>query len=399
MRLLLLTEYFAPHAGGTAVYYYEILRRMPGMEITVVTRAHPGAAAFDRRQPFVIVRTPFPPIPKVRMVVEWWAHFLVGLWLVVRRRIDVVHGGQVLPLGLAAYGIHLLTRVPYVLYVHGDDVTVPARHWWQRALIAFVLRHAAAVFVNSRFSATQTMALRVPEHRIHIACPGVDPERFRPLDGSILRTRLGGDGRRVLLSAARLVPRKGLDTMIRLLPDIAATIPEAVYWIVGGESDSERRRLEELARTAGVADRVRFLGEIPHGDLPGLYAACDVFVMLNRTMPDGDIEGFGIVFLEASACGKPVVGGRSGGAVEAVRDGQTGFLIPQDADDTAVSVIVRLLSDPELRKRLGEVGRRWAIRHFSWDRTARRVARVTAGLSQSSDVRPPAAPEGSSVVA
>lgn len=386
MRLLFLTEYFAPDVGGTAVYYYEVLRRLPRMEITVITRAHPDAKAFDRRQPFTIVRTPFPPIPKVRVVVEWWAHFLTGLWLVLRRRIDVVHGGQVFPLGLAVYGIHLLTRVPYALYIHGEDITIGGRRWWKRTLIAFLLRRAAAVFANSRFSANQASALRVPEHRIHIACPGVDHNRFRPMEGSIFRTRLGDGSRRVLLSTASLIPRKGQDTIIRLLPNIAAAIPEAVYWVVGRGSRSERQRLEELANTAGVADRVRFLGEVSHEDLPGLFAACDIFVMLNRTMPNGDVEGFGIVFLEAGASGKPVVGGRSGGAVEAVKAGHTGFLIPEGDDSAAISAIVRLLSDTKLRARLGEAGRRRAIRHFSWDRTAHRVAKITTGLGRQSEV-------------
>jgi len=172
--------------------------------------------------------------------------------------------------------------------------------------------------------------------------------------------------------------------VIRLLPRIAAIVPDVVYWIAGGGAEAERHRLQDVAEAAGVADRIRFLGEVPDDDLPELYAASDVFVMLNRTMPDGDVEGFGIVFLEANACGKPVVGGRSGGAVEAVRDGQTGFLVPEGNDAAAVASIVRLLGDPDLRSRLGETGRRWAMKHFGWDRTARRVARVSAGLARSS---------------
>ncbi len=385
MRLLLLTEYFAPHPGGTAVYYYEVWRRLRGMDVTVVARAHPGAAAFDRRQPFVIVRTPFSQIPKVRVAIELGAQFLAGMKLIKSRPVSVVHGGQVYPLGLAAYALHLLTRIPYVLYVHGEEVTVAARHRWKCAVVTFVLRHAGAVFVNSWFTARQILALGVPAPKIHIARPGVDPKRFRPTDGSAFRTRLGGEGRRVLLSVGRLIPRKGQDTVIRLLPRIAAIVPDVVYWIAGEGVETERQRLRDLAAAAGVADRVHFLGAVPDEGLPALYAACDVFVMLNRPMLDGDVEGFGIVFLEANACGKPVVGGRSGGAVEAVRDGQTGFLIPAGDDDAAVASIVRLLGDPDLRTRLGEMGRRWAVKHFSWDRTARRVARITARVARSSD--------------
>ena len=401
MRLLLLTEYFAPHAGGTAVYYYEVWRRLRGMDVMVVARTHQDAAAFDRAQPFVIVRTPFLNLPKVRMVVELGSQFLAAWRLMRGHPVSVVHGGQVYPLGLAAYGLHRLARVPYVLYVHGEEVSVASRRRWARAVTAFVLRRADAVFVNSWFSAAHISALGVPALKIHIARPGVDPQRFHRTDGSALRTRLGTEGRRVLLSVGRLIPRKGQDTVIRLLPRIAATVPDVVYCIAGEGVEAERRRLRDLAAAAGVADRVRFLGEVPEGDLPALYAACDVFVMLNRTMPDGDVEGFGIVFLEANACGKPVVGGRSGGAVEAVRDGQTGFLVPEGDDDSAVTSIVRLLTDPGLRARLGEMGRRWAIKHFSWDRTARRVAQVVADVAQSRDVgvRPEPAVEKRGAVA
>ncbi len=384
MRLLLLTEYFAPHVGGGAVYYYEVMRRVRGMDVIVVARAHPGAAAFDCRQPFVIVRTPFPQIPKVRMMVELGAQFLAALRLTKKRPVSVLHGGQVYPLGLAACAIHLLTGIPYVLYVHGEEIAVAGRRRWISPMVTLVLRHAAVVFVNSWFSATQVSALGVSALKIHVARPGVDPNRFRPTDGSALRTRLGGEGRRVLLSVGHLVPRKGQDTVIRLLPRIAAIVPDVVYWIAGTGVKAERQRLKDLAAAAGVADRVRFLGEFPDEHLAELYAACDVFVMLNRTMPDGDVEGFGMVFLEANACGKPVVGGRSGGAVEAVRDGQTGFLVREGDDGAAVASIVRLLGDPDLRARLGETGRRRAIKHFEWDRTARRVARITAGLVQSS---------------
>jgi len=381
IRLLLLTEYFAPHAGGTAVYYDEIMRRLTGMDVTVVTRTHPNAAAFDHRQSLQILRTPFPPIPKLRMVVEWCAQLLVGLWMVFVHRIDVVHAGQVFPVGLAAYGIHKLSGVPYAVYIHGEEITIAIRRWWKRKAVGFVLRNANAVFVNSWFSARQISRLGVPGNRIHVAHPGVDSRRFRPDAESPHYASLCADGERVLLSVGRLIPRKGIDTMIRLLPSVAAVVPEVVYWIAGGGAKSERQRLERLAASIGVSDRVRFLGEISGEDLPGLYAACDLFVMLNRVTPDGDVEGFGIVFLEAGACGKAVIGGRSGGTAEAVTNGRTGLLIPADDAEASVAAIVGLLRDTALRKRLGETGRRRVIRHFSWDRAARRVEHVTTRLA------------------
>lgn len=387
MKLLLLTEYFAPHAGGTAVYYYEICRRLRGLDVTVVTRMSRGAVAFDRGLPFTVIRTPFLPVRKIRVIVEWWAQFLVGLWLVLSRRADVVHAGQVYPVGLAAYGIHVITGVPYAVYIFGEDITIASRHRLRRAAVALVLRHAAAVFVISRFSRAQVIGLGVERGRIHLARPGVDAQRFRPADAASFRNRFDGDGRYVLLTTGRLIPRKGQDTVIEVLPRIAAAVPNVTYWIAGGGSVRQRQKLERLAAAAGVADRVRFLGEVPADDLPTLYAACDVFVMLNRTTPDGDTEGYGMVFVEAGACGRSVVGGRAGGAGEAIRHGRTGFLVPEGDDATAVATLIRLLRDPQLRTRLGEAGRRRAVSRLSWDGTARRVERVTKALERSR-VRP-----------
>lgn len=379
MRVLLLTEYFAPHAGGTAVYYHAIARRLPTGTVMVAARTHPLAADFDEHLPFPIVRTPFPRIPKVRMLVEWWAMVCVALWGVWRCGVTVLQAGQVFPLGLAVHLAHRITGAPYAVYVHGEELTVAAR--LRRRLMRYTLRHAAAVFVNSRFTARQVLGVGVPRRRLHLVRPAVDTRRFRPRGTDPSRSRWGDTDRRVLLTVGRLVPRKGQDTVIRLLPRLAEVAPDVVYWIAGDGPPAERRRLATLAAECGVAERVRFLGAVPVDDLASLYNACDVFVMLNRTMPDGDVEGFGTVFLEAGACGKPVVGGRSGGAREAVRDGVTGFLVRDGDDEAAVAVISRLLRDEALRGSLGEAGRRCAVERCSWDRAAQRVAAVSLAIS------------------
>ncbi|HET7263264.1 MAG TPA: glycosyltransferase family 4 protein [bacterium] len=379
MRVLLLTEYYAPHAGGTAVYYHAITRRLRPDVIMVAARTHPLAAEFDGQLPFPVVRTPFPRIPKVRLLVEWWAMVCVAVWGVWRRGVTVLQAGQVFPLGLAAYVAHRITGVPYAVYVHGEELTVAAR--LRRRLVRYTLGRAEAVFVNSLFTARQALSLGVPRRRLHLVRPAVDTRRFRPRRPLPSRARWGDAGRRVLLTVGRLVPRKGQDTVIRLLPRLAEVVPDVVYWVAGDGSEAERRRLAKLAAESGVAERVRFLGTVPLGELASLYSACDVFVMLNRTMPDGDVEGFGTVFLEAGACGKPVVGGRSGGAPEAVRDGVTGFLVRDGDDEAAVEVISRLLRDEALRGSLGEAGRRHAVERCSWDRAARRVAAVSLDLS------------------
>jgi phosphatidylinositol alpha-1,6-mannosyltransferase len=376
--MLLVTEYFAPHPGGTAVYYSELVRRMRDVRWTVVTRRHPSAPAFDRGQVFRVVRTPFLPVPKLRMAAEWVTYLGVALWLTVRERVDVLHAGQLFPVGLAVYLVHRLTGVPYVVYVHGEELTTLGRGLGSGWAIRAVLGRAAAVFVNSRFTWGQVRAFGVPDTKVHLVRPGVDLNRFRPADGAGLRSRHGAPGAAVLLTVGRLVPRKGQDTVIRLLPEVLREVP-VVYWIAGEGTDEERRRLRDLARQVGVEAHVRFLGAVSDRQLPALYSACDVFVMLNRTTPEGDVEGFGMVFLEAGACGRPVVGGASGGAVEAVRHGVTGYLVPEGDEGAAVRALVSLLQDPELRGRMGEAGRQVAARH-GWERGAERVKAVCARL-------------------
>jgi phosphatidylinositol alpha-1,6-mannosyltransferase len=376
--MLLLTEYFAPHPGGTAVYYHQLLRHMPSVEWTVVARTCPGSRRFDREQPVRIVRTPFPPVPKVRLLAEWVAMFLWGLVLTLWGRVDVLHAGQLFPVGLLVLALHRLTGRPYVVYLHGEELAVLGRAPRTRRAVAAVLRSAGAIFANSHFTMRELARFGVGRERVHLVRPGVDLARFSSGDGRALRERLAPPGCKVLLTVGRLIPRKGQDTVIRLLRTLGARIP-VVYWIAGDGTPEERARLEALARECGVAEKVRFLGVVPDEELPALYAACDVFVMLNRTTPSGDVEGFGMVFLEAAACGRPAVGGRSGGAVEAIRHGVTGYLVADGEDQAAIEVLARLLQDPPLAARLGLAGRRLARRH-GWGQRAARVARVCAAL-------------------
>jgi phosphatidylinositol alpha-1,6-mannosyltransferase len=189
---------------------------------------------------------------------------------------------------------------------------------------------------------------------------GVDGERFRPdVNPRLIRDRYGLDGARVLLTVGRLVERKGHDVVIRALRRVSEAIGPVRYLIAG--SGSEERRLRALAADLGCADEVIFIGHVSDEDLPPLYAACDVFVMPSRALQERDgIEGFGIVFLEAGASGKPVIGGRSGGITDAVLDGTTGVLVnPQDVEEIA-EALIRLLRDREDAARMGEEGRRRA---------------------------------------
>lgn len=203
--------------------------------------------------------------------------------------------------------------------------------------------------------------------------PGVDEKTFHPgSGGDLVRARLGLADRPVVVCVSRLVPRKGQDTLIGSMPRILAAVPDAVLLIVGGgpyEND-----LRRLAETTGVADSVRFTGAVPWSELPAHYGAGDVFAMPCRTRRGGlDVEGLGIVYLEASATGLPVVAGDSGGAPDAVLDGETGWVVRGGRPDEAADRIVTLLGDPELRQRMGERGRAWVEERWRWDLLAERL--------------------------
>lgn len=203
--------------------------------------------------------------------------------------------------------------------------------------------------------------------------PGVDEKTFHPdSGGSRVRAGLGLSDRPVVVCVSRLVPRKGQDTLILAMPAILAQVPDAVLLIVGGGPYAEQ--LKRLAAQTGVAESVRFTGPVPWEELPAHYGAGDVFAMPCRTRRGGlDVEGLGIVFLEASATGLPVVAGDSGGAPDAVLDGETGWVVRGDSVEESADRIVTLLRDPELRQRMGERGRAWVEEKWRWDLLAERL--------------------------
>ncbi|MFD8793249.1 glycosyltransferase family 4 protein, partial [Streptomyces vinaceus] len=203
--------------------------------------------------------------------------------------------------------------------------------------------------------------------------PGVDEKTFHPgSGGSGVRARLGLTDRPVVVCVSRLVPRKGQDTLIEAMPRILAAVPDAVLLVVGGGPYEED--LRALAASTGVADSVVFTGAVPWSELPAHYGAGDVFAMPCRTRRGGlDVEGLGIVYLEASATGLPVVAGDSGGAPDAVLEGETGWVVRGGVPEDAADRVIALLRDPELRRRMGERGRAWVEEKWRWDLLAERL--------------------------
>jgi phosphatidylinositol alpha-1,6-mannosyltransferase len=298
----------------------------------------------------------------------------------LRHRVRAVHAGRVLPEGLVGLAVARLARRPLLVYAHGEEITTWRQPGKFRAM-RHVYRNADGVVANSEFTRDQLLKLGVRDDRIGLINPGVDVRRFRPgLPCEDLRASIGlSAGQKLILSVGRLSRRKGFDHTIRALPGVLRRGLDARYAIVGiGEDHDYLRR---LAQEFGVAERVTFLGHVAQDDLPRWYNAADVVVMPNREV-DGDVEGFGMVFIEAAACGKPAVAGRSGGTGSAVVDGRTGLLVDGASVDAVAEALARILSDAAYARALGEAGQLRAMREFSWEQVAERIRALERDLTR-----------------
>ncbi|HVF76348.1 MAG TPA: glycosyltransferase family 4 protein [Acidimicrobiales bacterium] len=364
MTHLLVTNDFPPKVGGIQSYLWELWRRLPPERTVVLTTAYPGAAVWDATQPFRVVRSRHRvllPTPATRRHIEQ-----------VAAEVDakVVVLDPALPLGLV--GPQLDRR--YAVVLHGAEVTVPGRLPATRQLLRRVVAGAEHVIAAGGYPAAEARHATDDDAMppTTVVPPGVDTDRFRPLDPDARRQArhsLGvADDEHLVVSMSRLVPRKGMDVLI----DAAARLDDRLVVLIAG-SGRDRARLER--RAAAKRAPVRFLGRVPDDDLPTLLGAADVFAMLCRNRWAGlEQEGFGIVFLEAAACGIPQVAGDSGGAAEAVVDGETGLVVRRPADPGDVAAALhRLLGDDDLRHRMGERARRRAVTEFDYDLLAARL--------------------------
>jgi phosphatidylinositol alpha-1,6-mannosyltransferase len=369
-RTLLVTNAFPPKVGGIQTFMEGLWGCLPPDRTAVLAPSYPGAAAYDAQAPFTVVRDRerfMWPGPNLRRTVER---------LVETTGSEVVVFGDAFPLaqlgpGLAASG------VPYLVVAHGFDYwlsATPGAHAWLRGATA----SASRVPVCSAFIG-KTVRTAVPSRvPVSVLTPGVDVERFRPdVPVADIRARHGLEGRPVVVCVSRLVTRKGQDTLIRAMRRIRRRVPDAALLIVGGgPAEARLRRLAVDAPRGSVV----FAGQVSAEDLPRYHAAGDVFAMPCRNRLGGlEVEGWGIVFIEAAAAGRPVVVGDSGGARETVIDGETGFLV--DGADVAevADAVATLLVDPDLAASMGKEGRAWVEREHAWSRSA---AQLGAWLRQ-----------------
>ncbi|GAA1682722.1 glycosyltransferase family 4 protein [Kribbella yunnanensis] len=355
MTVLVVTNDFPPRQGGIETFVRSLCDELP--DLVVYTSSEPGDAQYDATLPFPVIRdrtSMLLPTPRVtRRAVELMSQYGANRVLF----------GAAAPLGLMGPSLRRAGAHRIVAISHGHET------WWAtvpgtRQALRRIADAADTLTTVSSWCAEQIAPALSPDavRRMRRLTPGVDTTRFFPGCGG---DRTDGP---LVVCVSRLVARKGQDTLIRAWPGVLAAVPSARLLLVGGGPD--RARLERLAAASGVRDEVVFTGPVPWRDIPPYLDAADVFAMPTRTRRFGfEPEALGIVTLEASATGKPVVIGDSGGTADTVRHGETGYLV-DPYNPVAVGVrIVELLEDPAKAQRMGAAGRRWVQEEWSWQRS------------------------------
>jgi phosphatidylinositol alpha-1,6-mannosyltransferase len=375
-RTLVITNDFPPRPGGIQTFGYEIVRRFDPESVTVLTSSWEGAAEFDAAQEFKVIRadtqTLLPSKTTLSMARE----------IVVAENITRVLFGAAAPLGLLAAPLRKLGVKNIVGMTQGHETGWAMTPGTRQALRKIGNDTDYLTYISEYTHKKIAKALSPDAAaRMRRIVPGVDITEFAPANsasGNQLRSDLGWLDRPVIVCVSRLMARKGQDELIRALPQVHQTIPKASLIIVG--EGPYRKDLERLITKLGLSEFVHLTGKVSQRELSNWYAAGDIFAMPCRTRMGGwDVEGLGIVFLEGSATGLPVIVGDSGGAIDAVVDGETGFLVNGNDTNDIASRIAFLFANPSVAKRMGEAGRTWVTQEWDWDQNFKKLDGLLSG--------------------
>ena len=376
-RTLVVTNDFPTRQGGIESFVYALADRLPADEVVVYTAAMPGDRTFDALLPFTVVRDPTSMLLPTPAVARRTADVLRA------EDCDAVLFGAAAPLGLLADRLRQAGARRVVGLTHGHETwwaKVPAaRHALRRIGTGCDVLTYVSEFCRRRIATA--LSDDVAARMVRLA-PGVDTQVFRPgVGGAVIRERLGIDpDRPVLVSVSRFVDRKGQDALIKAMPHVLRTVPDALLLLVG--DGPTRGRLDRLVRDNDLARSVVFAGAVPWSEAPGWFDVGDVFAMPCRTRKGGlEPEALGIVFLEAQACAHPVLVGDSGGAPETVLHGETGYVVDPFNPVAIAARAVDLLSDLDRARSMGEKGRAWVEREWSWEESVAILRGLVAGPS------------------
>lgn len=372
-RILVITELFLPTKGGTAVWFDEVYRRLGSKEHHVVTAKVPGADEHDKHHCNSIHRLSLQRVSWLKPESLWMYLNLLchSIWYCLRHSATSVHAGRVLPEGAIAVLCGKLFAIPSVIYAHGEEITTWRQKNKFKAMVK-MYQKCDHIIANSEFTQQELVKLGITPSKIQLIPPGVNLERFQPnLTCDDLQQSIGlRDDEFMLLSVGRLSRRKGFDMVIRALAQLKQQGIKVRYALIGIGEDLAY--LTELSQQLEVNEQVHFLGHVAVDDLPRWYNACNLFVMPNRDV-NGDTEGFGMVYIEAAACGKTAISGQVGGPPNAVLHEQTGLNVDGSNDSQVAIAIARLIAEPELTERLAQQAYLRATQELSWQAVAQQT--------------------------
>jgi len=371
--ILIFAFDFAPLRGGIAKYAYELTRHLHklGYTLIVLARKAPGDQAFDENQPFRIIR--------MKGVSFRWFRLLpmsfYFVWTVLRHNIRLVHCINWIPCGFVARLFHLPLRCRFVVTCHGEEITrslgIP-----RRLFMLSTFRKASWLIAGNNFIREGLNRFALETTPISVIGFGVDSDFFRPdLDAEFLRVKYGSRRKKMLLTVASLKKRKGVDRVLEALHRLKEKGHSQFLYIIIGDGP-EKENLQTQAQQLGISEEVIFAGILSDKDLRFHYCICDCFVMVNREEPVGDIEGFGIVFIEAAAAEKVTIGGKSGGVPDSIVDGKSGFLVDPNDVDKLADKILWVAEHKNETVEMGRFARKRAISLFSWGAIANRTEMI-----------------------
>jgi len=374
---LVITNDFPPRPGGIQTFGYELVRRFEPEQVSVLTSSWDGATEFDAAQKFITVRA------KTKTLLPDKRTLAMAREIIIANNVTRVLFGAAAPLGLLAPSLRKLGVKNIVGMTQGHEVGWAMTPGMKQALrkIGNDVDYLTYISEYTHEKISRALSPGAASNMRRVV-PGVNTTEFSPTNltaGSALRSTIGWANRPVIVCVSRLMTRKGQDQIIQALPQVLKVVPLASLIIVG--DGPYRKHLEKLTADLGLRDNVHFTGKVDQAQLANWYAAGDVFAMPCRTRVGGwDVEGLGIVFLEASATGLPVIVGNSGGAVDAVLDGETGFLVNGNNLSEISDRLIELLANQDLAKRMGSAGRNWVAREWTWEHSFKRLESLLSGI-------------------
>jgi phosphatidylinositol alpha-1,6-mannosyltransferase len=374
---LVITNDFPPRPGGIQTFGYELVRRFEPGHVSVLTSSWDGATEFDAAQKFTIVRA------KTKTLLPDKRTLAMAHEIIIANNVTRVLFGAAAPLGLLAPSLRKLGVKNIVGMTQGHEVGWAMTPGMKQALrkIGNDVNYLTYISEYTHEKISRALSPSAASNMRRVV-PGVNTTEFSPTNstaGSALRSSIGWANRPVIVCVSRLMTRKGQDQLIQALPQVLKVVPMASLIIVG--DGPYRKHLEKLTADLGLRDNVHFTGKVDQAQLANWYATGDVFAMPCRTRVGGwDVEGLGIVFLEASATGLPVIVGNSGGAVDAVLDGETGFLVNGNNLSEIRDRLIELLTNQDLAKRMGSAGRNWVAQEWTWEHSFKRLESLLSGI-------------------